>query len=333
MTSHLSLPTFTSVRSCGSRILELFMVLLVREGMLAIREFRHDKVIFRKADKAGSEDFALKADKEAQKRQFALIREVFSRTGYMGEEADEIVEGTDPDIGCLFVLDPACGTKAIERGQSNGIASNAALVIDDKIVATAICDAMSGDVYYADATSSSMLWIDGLVRKTITPDIYNDKPLSRSHVVLIDAPEKFNLASHIYAPGKVFKSFEVLRGSASLAFAKLWKGEVGAIIASPGTTTPWDAAPIEMINSVLGFVAIPILPGSDWIRLGQFEKYGFSTSSKTRDHDVLYVHSTNFPELESAFRKLHPGNRSAPPSRPTSSPSTSSLSSVGAGGS
>ncbi|MEK7452006.1 MAG: inositol monophosphatase family protein [Patescibacteria group bacterium] len=245
----------------------------------------------------GRPDWVTDADEEAQMIYQKILRERFLQFGIVGEEDGLRVECTHPTLDLWFSVDPLDGTSAYSRMQSHGIGTMIALMCDEEVIASAIGDVMTGEIYYYRPGSKKTHRLDVFqheYEQVLSIDV--KKPLIEQYLLLRDPVLKHSsrvqsLAHHSCSP---FYSHEITGGSIGISMARLWKGEVGGAILRPGKQTPWDSCPVIGMSKRLGFVFFninPMYPILHKIDL-KVRKETYITSS-----DQLIIHESRFPEL------------------------------------
>ncbi len=263
------------------------------------RESEHIIVEAKIAYDGTNTDLATNGDKKAQEMYLEEIRERFPTYGIIAEEANLRIPCTDPDHDIYFTIDPLDGTKAYKRGQSFGVGTMIAIIYDDEVMGVIIGDVNTGEIYsYCDIDRRgdvSRTRFGGQVSK-LTPNIA--EPLRAQYVAMRESErhQPKIVREMIQHPntGGLFKDCEAGGGSIGLHFARLWKGEIGALILSPGHTTPWDDTPCLGINRRLGFKHFRIDYGT-----GKVEAYEPALTKEVVAHDYgeIIVHEAHVEEL------------------------------------
>lgn len=246
--------------------------------------------------KAG-QDFFTNADTEAQQLYVRKIGEYFPTYGIIGEEDNLRVPCAEPGLEIYFTVDPLDGTKAFMRRQSHGIGTMIALVQDGVVASACVGDVMTGELYYFRPGSDKVhrFCLRDLVREVLTIE---SRPLAGQYVLLGDDPRLMSeKIEQITRPNRgshppVFKDIEIMGGSIGVKMARLWKGEVAAMILKAGKCTPWDWCPIAGISAKLGFMKLAYIDGA-WasfplVPVMKVEKW---------DHDSVIIHESNIEEF------------------------------------
>lgn len=215
-----------------------------------------------KAD--GRPDWVTDADEDAQEIYTKVLRERFPQFGIVGEEEGLRIECTHPTDDFWFSVDPLDGTSAYNRYQSHGIGTMIALMHGKKVIAVAIGDILTGEIYYYRPDSRKTHRLD-VHQNTFDQRLWINpkRTLREQYILLRDPVEKhMDAAKHLVQlqPHPLFYSHEITGGSIGISMARLWKGEVGAAILRPGKQTPWDSCPVLGITKRLGFVFFDLNP-------------------------------------------------------------------------
>ncbi len=281
----------------------IIMKEMVRRAIHEIRAQRRTFESKRKENRHKDEDFVTSADTAAQAIYLKTIRECFPEYGVIGEEENLMIPCRIAGCDLYFTVDPLDGTKAYLRRQSHGIGTMIALIRDGEVVAAAVGDINTQEIYYFRPDSDHVHRLSE----------YNDaEPLGaveqaalRSQYVLLrDDPDCYSAQTCALARG-LFKSIEVSGGSIGVCFARLWKGEVGGLILSPGVDTPWDLAPIAGISKRLGFQFFALHGGAK-----RFDP-PVKTTTDERDFETLVVHASRVSEVD-AFLANRPNRLTDP---------------------
>lgn len=274
---------------------------VVRRAMLEIRKQR---MIFSSTvkivDYKDGDDLVTSADKAAQVIYLRSIRECFPYAGIIAEEDfartcdDPMVKRGYPSY--YFTVDPLDGTKAYSRRQSHGVATMLALVIGSEVVAATIGDPNTLEIYHSRLGSDHVHRIydfDTSERLIIDPN----RTLKSQYLLMREQPK--NVSSQMFdivMNGTAFRDIEISGGSIGTMFARLWKGEVGAIhLAKVPYMTAWDMCPIICLSEKLGFKFFA-LKGNNLC------DYTYTPQEKTPvDFEIICVHESREEELITAF--------------------------------
>ena len=276
----------------------IIMKEMVRRAIHEIRSQRRSFESKRKASLHKDEDFVTSADTAAQAIYLKTIRQCFPDYGVIGEEENLVIPCRIPGCNLYFTVDPLDGTKAYLRRQSHGIGTMIALIQDHEVIAAAVGDINTQEIYYFRPGS----------RRVHRLSEYNDAEsletaprihLKAQYVLLRDDPASLSRLTCDLARG-LFKSIEVGGGSIGVCFARLWKGEVGGLVLSPGVDTPWDLAPIAGISRRLGFQFFEIDGGAR-----RFDPPVGDTTVE-RKYETLILHESHAGELHTFLASHRP---------------------------
>lgn len=270
---------------------------MVRRAIEAIRAERFAFEVTAKEGHSGlMDDIFTSADKAAQEIYVKMIHEAFPGYGIVAEE-DHLRVEADPKIGMYFTVDPLDGTKAFKRRQSHGIGTMIALVRGREVVAAYIGDVMTREIYGYRPESNKVHRISEYgFGETLVVDEHT--PLREQCILLRERPEAHDeLAKQMIATrdfGGMFKDFEIATGSIGVSTARLWKGEVGAVLLRPKFETPWDCAPVYGICKHLGYeMFVPNAPGDRWLD----QDWRIFDETRPCGCEQLIIHRSRVPEL------------------------------------
>jgi fructose-1,6-bisphosphatase/inositol monophosphatase family enzyme len=282
----------------------IIMKEMVRRAITAIRRERFlfeatRKENIYKAD--GKEDFVTTADKAAQRIYVKTIQECFPRYGIVAEEDELKVACTDPLLNIFFTIDPLDGTKAFMRRQSHGVGTMVSLVCNGKVIAAAVGDVMTEEIYYFRPESDKVHRLSEFNQAEVLT-IDPDWPLHEQYVLLGDDPQIHSplVIELVHPKGLAFKDIEVSGGSIGIRMARLWKGEVGAVILRPGYEMPWDINPIIGISQRLGFDFWTLYPLKS-ILSAEILNLPATADVQKWPFETLITHSSHRSEVESMF--------------------------------
>lgn len=247
-------------------------------------------IIEKTVDYKKGEDFLTSADTAAQEIYLSCIKEWFPDYGIIAEEDNLSIP---PKESCkfFFTIDPLDGTKAFIRKQSQAISTMISLVYENQVIAVAIGDIMTGEIYYYRPESNRVHRIHSLFDKAeeLLP-MLRVSDLSETYLL---AREDIRTHSSFFQqmtnplnPEKSFKGIQIESGSIGTMFARLWKGEVGAILLPAGQTTPWDFNPIWGISQKLGYAWLEL----ETERLCNIKRQAIKGNISTGE--TLVVHNT-----------------------------------------
>jgi fructose-1,6-bisphosphatase/inositol monophosphatase family enzyme len=258
----------------------------VRRAATVIRAERQTFEAHVKAGYAGTmDDVFTSADTAAQEIYLRTFRECFPGCGVIGEEASLSLAPVAP-VTAYFTVDPLDGTKAFVRRQSHGIATMVALVDDGAVISAYVGDINSDEVYGYRPGSDKVHRITRLdTFETLKVDMATLPALDAIHALLRDPPDRYSAATQRLVSG--CKSYEIMGSSIGTWAARLWKGELHALLYPPGFETPWDSTPVIGITRKLGFCYLRP-DGEGW---AAYEPEPPREVIR-REHDTLVVHES-----------------------------------------
>lgn len=266
----------------------------VRRACVAIRNERDRFEAQSKLHYSGTmDDVVTSADLKAQEIYERTFRECFPDCGIIAEELGLVIA---PKNGCTayFTVDPLDGTKAYVRRQSHGVSTMVALVDCGRVIAAYVGDVNAEEVYGFRPGSDFVHRITRLDNFERLNDVEAWKRSVFETTALLRHPFEEH-APQTQAMIKRFRTYEVMGSSIGTWSARLWKGEVGALVLKPGYETPWDDTPVAGISRKLGFEYLRFENGS-W---ATYEPE-LRTVTTAREHDVLIVHADCLAALEAA---------------------------------
>jgi len=277
---------------------------VIRETMAqAIALIQKETATFIATPKVGYDgldnDLVTNVDRAAQEFYVNRFAQAFPGVGLLGEEDGLKKPCTIEGENIYITIDPLDGTKAFARQQSHGVGTMVAVVRNGAVIAAYVGDINTGEIYgYApDAPAPTRQRFGVLTALDPKPQL----GLEKRYILLNAIPEKFpeNIRKFAGRPidGGLFKDIEVMYGSYGAFCARLWKGEVAAIVLDPAFTTPWDETPILGIMEALGFIRIKVdMDGNCEV----FEQEPPTTVYKI-PFNIVVVHHT---QLDVAMRNL-----------------------------
>ncbi len=280
----------------------IIMKEMIRRAITAIRRerFLFEATHKENAYKAGGkEDFVTTADKAAQRIYVKTIQECFPQYGIVAEEDELKVACTHPLLNIFFTIDPLDGTKAFMRRQSHGVGTMISLVCNGKVIAAGVGDVMTEEIYYFRPGSDKVHRLSEFNQAEVLT-IDPDWSLREQYVLLGDDPQIHSpfVVDLIHPTGSAFKDIEVSGGSIGIRMARLWKGEVGAVILRPGYEMPWDVNPIIGISQQLGFDFWALPPVKSIVDAEVFNPLVTGDVQKWR-FETLITHSSHRSEVVS----------------------------------
>ena len=279
----------TNFGSVNGHLVGIAMKEMVRRAVSTIRRERFAFAVQAKTGYDGSDDMVTSADRAAQDVYLRSLRECFPDFGILAEEEELAVECTLEGGGLYFTVDPLDGTKAFVRRQSAGIGTMLALVQDGEVIGAFIGDVMTKELYGFRPGSKKVHRISEFeVAERLEVD--SERPLGSQYISLREIPEDHSAAARRLTRGA--SGVEVTGGSIGTQVAKLWKGEVGAVLLPPSHETPWDVAPVMGISERMGLRMYGIQNGEP-VRL----KMRVQKKVVRRDAEVVIVHHSREAEL------------------------------------
>ncbi len=277
----------------------IIMKEMVRRAIEAIRAQRFIFEATGKVTEGKDDDYVTTADKAAQAVYVKVIQECFPGFGIVAEEDHLSIPCVHPTKEIYFSVDPLDGTKAFMRRQSHGIGTMLALREGARVIAAFVGDIMTHEIFGFRPGSDKVHRISeyGKAEQLV---VDTSRPLSDQYCLLRDMPNLHSeLISNLARPttGGLCKNAEVSGGSIGISMARLWKGEVGAVVLRSAHDTPWDKWPIIGISQKMGFVFFK--PKDAF----SFERYEPVVSNQTVHcpHETLIIHESRVEEL-SAWR-------------------------------
>lgn len=238
-------------------------------GEVAAASFRRDLTV---ETKANATDVVTQADRDAQQKVIATIREAYPKEPIIAEEAGE--PKCLPDEGPAWVVDPIDGTTNFVVGTRSWVTSVAAVRDGDPVAAANVAPAL-GDIYTVT---------DGKLTRAGDSVSVSDEA----------RPEAFTVAPTIWWPRnrrteyaracrEIVERFGDLRriGSAQLALSMVAAGELEGAFTNVAAN-PWDTvAGAHLVRQ--GDGRVTNLQGERW----QHDDRGFVASNGERHGDLL----------------------------------------------
>lgn len=258
----------------------------VRRAATVIRAQRSTFEAQTKLSYAGTmDDVFTSADKAAQEVYLRTFTECFPGCGVIGEEDSLSLPAVKP-ITAYFTVDPIDGTRAFIRRQSHGITTMVALVDGGEVISAYVGDISSDEVYGYRPGSARVHRITHLdTFETLMPRETCPKNIGEVFGLLRDPPSAYSEQTQKLIAG--FLNYEIMGSSIGAWFARLWKGELGALLLPPGFETPWDSTPVIGISRKLGYTWLRPENGA-WIAY----EPELPLRPVMRDHDALVIHES-----------------------------------------
>lgn len=236
------------------------MVNTVRCAISIIKSMRFDHHVTAKAGYDGNEDFYTDADTTAQKICAERLTADFRGYGMIGEEKGLNRPCTLDGVNAYFTIDPLDGTRAYKRKHSYGIGVMISLVVNGRVAAAFIGDALLDEVVGYAFDGPVVRIYEGKTVETLVPSQLWNEPLSKQFILLRDKPANLHPQLAAVADSDLFCSWEINRGSIGVSLSRLFTGQMVAHLSSPLRDTPWDNSPYIGIAEKLGIA---------WLRPGK----------------------------------------------------------------
>ena len=225
------------------------------------------------------EDLVTSADYEAQRIYLRVLKSCFPNFGVVAEEDQLRIPCSMSDRKLWFTLDPLDGTKAFARRQSAGVGTMVALLENQDVIAAYVGDVMTQEIYGFRPGASVFR-----ISEYNQPEVLKRKelPIEEAYLLLREQPKTSPPAiAQLYDH---FKGIDVEGGSIGISFARLWKGEVEALLMGPHFSTPWDSAPIIGISKQLGYRFLKIEANG---KIGEFDFCPQREPNKVNHHVIV----------------------------------------------
>jgi hypothetical protein len=192
--------------------------------------------------------------------------------------------------GLFFTVYPLVGKKAFVRRQSHGVGTMISLSMKHTFFGAYVGDVNTQEIFGFRPGSDKVHRVSEFDdNETLT---VHNQFLNERSVLLRDSETKYSLLSRRLI--HIFKNFLIDGGSIGTWLARLWKGEVEAVIIPPSMETPWDSNPVHAISLALGFAFFrPNYEGNAWLRYTPLP----ITDLTRRSHDTLIIHESHIREL------------------------------------
>lgn len=269
---------------------------LVRRAISEIRKARMMFEVTKKVAYDGtSEDLFTTADTAAQAVYLKSLREGFPDFGIIAEE-NELQIPWQGDVPRYFTIDPLDGTKAFVRRQSHGVGTMIALVVEGVVHSAWVGDVNTQEIYGFRPGSTKVHRIYEYEVAENLRLIDRRKSLSDSEILLREPLQRHSRGVQDLV--QQYKSHLIDGGSIGTWMARLWKGEVAAVVLYPGFDTPWDSAPVMAITERLGFKMFRYVSSISRWSLYRHVNRDVPT---LRNDEVLIVHPSQISQLRSSL--------------------------------
>lgn len=239
-------------------------------------------------------DVFTSADKKAQASYVKSLQEGFPDIGIIGEE-DSLNILAKNNLNAYFSIDPIDGTRAYIRRQSHGVGTMVALIINGVIESVYIGDLNTQEIFGYRPGSSHVWRITNL---EVCEELDSDPPeraISELYILLRERENKYGEIA--FKTIDAFKGVSIDGGSIGIWAARLWKGEVGALLLYPGWETPWDSSPVVGISQKLRYMFLRPLNDGWQLYQPQIEREKY-----WRDHETIIIHINNLLALSKVVK-------------------------------
>ena len=220
----------------SDRFLEAALDAARAAGAIALRYFRSDVRVMRKADRTP----VTQADQEAESAIVARLRAAFPDVGFLGEEY-----GAQGHQARRWIVDPIDGTKNFVRGIPYW-ATLLALEEEGEITLGVVHAPATGEIYWARRGQGA--WLDGVRLRVSAVDRLEDAMLVHSSLNLLRP-----LAGGRYWEGfvRLVDRTDRQRGFGDyLGYTFVLRGQ--AEIMLEADLKPWDLAPLRVLFEEAG---------------------------------------------------------------------------------
>ena len=258
----------------------------VRRAATVIRAERLTFEAHTKQSYSGTmDDVFTSADKAAQEVYLRTFMECFPGCGVIGEEDSLSIPAIAP-VTAYFTVDPIDGTRAFIRRQSHGITTMVALVDQGEVISAYVGDISSDEVYGYRPGSTRVHRITNLDSfEPLNPGAAVPPGIGGMNGLLRDPLEVYGPETRALV--QRFNNYEIMGSSIGAWAARLWKGEVSALLMPPGFETPWDSTPVIGISKMLDCMWLRP-EGGRWI----VYQPDLPLTPYRREHDALLVHAS-----------------------------------------
>lgn len=248
-----------------------FILEAMAEAMQVIRAERFAHTIESKLAYDGlGADVCTSADHRAQQIYVQMIAQYFPGFGIVAEEEGLKHECTLPGVNAYFTIDPLDGTKAYVRGESSGVGTMLALVVDGQVVAAYVGDVYTKEVYYCRIGEKTAVRLyDFQYEEALGKR--EKLPLHEGTLLTRDLPgggRPEYLSPALLLDQDLVRRFKnrlALNGGIGTWMMRLWQRSAVAAIIEPSIATPWDYAPIFGISKRLEYIFLRLgRDGQTW---------------------------------------------------------------------
>lgn len=161
-----------------------------------------------------------------------------------------------------------------------------ALVDQGEVISAYVGDISSDEVYGYRPGSTRVHRITNLDSfEPLNPGAAVPPGIGGMNGLLRDPLEVYGLETRALV--QRFNNYEIMGSSIGAWAARLWKGEVSALLMPPGFETPWDSTPVIGISKMLDCVWLRP-EGGRWI----VYQPDLPLTPYRREHDALLVHAS-----------------------------------------
>lgn len=199
------------------------------------------------------DDLVTTADYAAQQLYTTMIWEMRPGAGIVAEEHWLRKHPSNEDT-LLYTIDPVDGTKALVRKQSDGIGTLLWVVDTAKnnIIAAYVWDIMTEEIYYYHPGTTDVYRTNLYDLDMKTQLLYN--PRDKKRIQMLDDirsfPQWLQKATERH---KYRDSIGITNGSIGTNMARLWKGEVDAVLLKSWIEQPRDRVPCAGISNAMWY--------------------------------------------------------------------------------
>lgn len=270
----------------------------VRNIIPRIRGRRFSFAVEWKHGSQGAPERVTAVDREMEEAYRRHFSQAFPGVPIIGEEDGVAWSGPAPET--YITVDPIDGTDAFCRKESAGIGTMVAMVSGGRVVAAAIGDVMTGEIYDMPALREGVERLEPswpgdpkTVALSIDPAMTLKKQYALCGMRESRYPERVRQFIANTEDGGLFHGINIDSGSIGLRAARLWKGSVGALVMKPRKMTPWDDTPVIGLSKSLGFVFLRLGPDG---RFQEFEPE-ISPVPVPMNHETIIIHRSRLDEL------------------------------------
>lgn len=185
-----------------------------------------------------------------------------------------------------ITVNPLGRRKAFIQRKLQDVTTSAALVVNGGVNSAWVADVDAKELFGYSTEDVAVQYI-GKYRNDQTLSRARFEEVSKARILHRDPDVKF--PPFVQSTLGRFGKRLIDSSSIGKLFARLWKGECGAVLLSPGMETPWDGAPVIGISQRLGFVFLKPVKGR---RIWRRYSPKITTEVYRRKHYTLVVHES-----------------------------------------